>query len=136
MQENMSDEVLISLIGKDRLHIFHNIDEYILNIYDMEKTWNTGGKKWDWECKYRKGSKTLCAFYLKKDCLGFMIIFGKAEREKIESSQNMFSKELIELYDSTTTYHDGKWLMIELENLFFFEDIKNLLQVKRKPNKK
>lgn len=42
----------------------------------------------------------------------------------------------MQLYKNTTTYHDGKWVMIELKDLSLLEDIKKLLLIKRKPNKK
>ncbi|MEY8433248.1 DUF3788 family protein [Lachnospiraceae bacterium 48-42] len=41
----------------------------------MERLWNTGGKKWTYEYKYRRGGKTLCSLYAKGGCVGSMIIF-------------------------------------------------------------
>ena len=34
--------------------------------YDMERLWNTGGKDWTYEYKYRRGGKTLCCLYSAK----------------------------------------------------------------------
>ena len=65
-----------------------------------------------------------------------MLIFGKEERNQIEQVRKHFSSPLLKQYDETEAYHDGKWLMLELEDLFFFEDIKKLLMIKSKPNKK
>lgn len=122
-----------NLIGKNRKDIFQTIVNYIDSNYDMDHIWNDGGKKWDYEYKFKKSSKTLCGFYLKKECLGFMVILGKNEREKFEQNQKEYSKKLVDLYNNTKTYHDGKWLMLELEDEFLVEDIKKLLSIKRKP---
>ena len=56
----------------------------------------------------------------------------KAEREKIlNKTEQIFSDSIVQAYDAATTYHDGKWLMIEC----LFTDLKKLLYLKRKPNK-
>lgn len=65
-----------------------------------------------------------------------MIIFGKAEREKFESQRAEFSAFVQEQYDAATAYHDGKWLMLELEDMSLLDDIQKLLAIKRRPNKK
>ncbi len=136
MLENISNEELQKLVGSDKLKIFGTLCEYINNTYEMEKTWNSGGKKWDYEYKFRKSSKTLCAFYFKKDVLGLMIIFGKDERNKVEEIKEEFSKKALDIYDSAKTYHDGKWVMFDMQDISLVEDIKKLLLIKRKPNKK
>ena len=102
----------------------------------MEQTWNNGGKKWTYEYKFRKGGKTLCAFYFKENTLGFMIVFSKDERAKIDETRNEFSTALLDIYDNTETYHDGKWVMLDICDYSLTEDIKKLLLIKRKPNRK
>lgn len=132
--DKVLEEELENLIGDTKLNAFYTICNYINDNYKAEHVWNDGGKKWDYEYKFRKSSKTLCAFYFKQGCLGFMIIFGKKERDYFEQNKDQYSKQICKLYNSTTTYHDGKWLMIEIEDLKLFEDIKKLLLIKRKPN--
>lgn len=102
----------------------------------MEKLWNSGGKAWKYEYKYRRGGKSLCALYAKENVFGFMIIFDKEERAKFEASRDDYSMEVRKIYDSSTTYHDGKWMMFELIDTSLFNDMEKLLQIKRKPNKK
>ena len=102
----------------------------------MEQIWNDGGKKWSYEYKFRKGGKTLCAFYFKDNTLGFMIIFGKDERTKVEEIRNELSSDVLETYDNAQTYHDGKWVMFNITDYSILEDLKKLLFIKRKPNKK
>ena len=78
--------------------------------------------------KYRRGGKTLCAFYARESCVGFMVILGKEERLKFEADRASYSEAVQRIYDETKTYHDGKWMM--------FDDFMRLLQIKRKPNRK
>jgi len=131
-----SDEEMTALIGEPLFYIWLKMTELIESKYEMERLWNHGGKKWIYEYKYRRGGKSLCALYAKENMIGFMIIFGKNERAKFEGNRGDYSIEVQRIYDESTTYHDGKWMMFELMDTSLFPDIEKLLWIKRKPNKK
>ena len=128
-------ETLEALTGKELYDLWTSLRQLIEQKYNMEQMWNHGGKKWTYEYKYRKGRKTLCALYAKEQTIGFMVILGKDERTKFESMREMFSNAAQKIYDETTTFHDGKWLMFELKDSSLFNDIERLLSIKRKPNR-
>ncbi len=134
--ENIKREELERLVGIDRANIFYDIVYVITLLYDMDQTWNKGGKKWTYEYKFKIGGKTLCAFYFKENVLGFMIIFGKDERTKVEEIRNELSSDVLETYDNAQTFHDGKWVMFNITDYSLVEDLKKLLFIKRKPNRK
>lgn len=127
---------MIALIGQPQYEVWNKLCDLIETKYDMERLWNSGGKKWKYEYKYRRGGKTLCALYAKENVFGFMIIFGKDERAEFEAGRNDYSFEVQRIYDESTTYHDGKWMMFELTDTTLFPDMEKLLRIKRKPNKK
>jgi len=128
-------ETLEALTGKKLYDVWASLCQLIERKYNMEQMWNHGGKNWTYEYKYRRGGKTLCALYAKEQTIGFMVILGKDERTKFESMREVFSNETRKIYDETTTFHDGKWLMFELKDTCFFNDIEQLLSIKRKPNR-
>lgn len=128
-------ETLEALTGKELYDLWTSLRQLIEEKYNMEQMWNHGGKKWTYEYKYRRGGKTLCALYAKEQTIGFMVILGKDERTKFESMREMFSNAAQKIYDETTTFHDGKWLMFELKDSSLFNDIERLLSIKRKPNR-
>ena len=134
--ENVKREELEKLVGTDKVNIFYKIVDEITLLYNMDQAWNNGGKKWTYEYKFRKSGKTLCAFYFKENMLGFMIIFGKEERTKVEEIRNELSSDILETYDNAQTFHDGKWVMFNITDYSILEDLKKLLFIKRKPNKK
>lgn len=134
--ENIKREELEKLVGTDKVNIFYKIVDEITLLYDMDQTWNNGGKKWIYEYKFRKSGKTLCAFYFKENMLGFMIIFGKAERTKVEEIRNELSSDILETYDNAQTFHDGKWVMLNITDYSMIENLKKLLFIKKKPNRK
>ena len=128
-------ETLEALTGKKLYDLWTSLHQLIEQKYNMEQMWNHGGKKWTYEYKYRRGGKTLCALYAKEQTIGFMVILGKDERTKFESMREMFSNAAQKIYDETTTFHDGKWLMFELKDTYLFNDMERLLSIKRKPNR-
>lgn len=68
--------------------------------------------------------------------MGFMVIMGKAEREKFEMHRQDFSADILKIYDEAETYHDGKWMMFYPKDSAMFEDYLKMLKIKRRPNRK
>ena len=131
-----SEKEIISLVGKPLYNIWLSLTESIDAKYEMERLWNSGGKMWKYEYKYRRGGKTLCALYARENCIGFMVVFGQEERAKFEASRDSYSKETQKVYDEAQTYRDGKWIMFEPKDTSLFDDFIKILSIKRKPNKK
>lgn len=131
-----SQSMMTELLGPSLSVIWEALCAAIGEKYDMERLWNTGGRNWTYEYKYRRGGKTLCCLYAKKNCLGFMIVFGKGERTKFEEIRDVLSEAVCRQYDEAKTYHDGKWVMFEPTNNAEFDDYMKLLAIKRKPNRK
>lgn len=69
---------LVSLIGPPKYDVWQKLCVLSDGKYDMDRLWNSGGKQWRYEYKYRRGGKTLCALYAKEHNLGVQIIIGKA----------------------------------------------------------
>ena len=137
MLENIpSQQTLIDLIGQSLFVVWQKLCSAIDKRYEMERLWNTGGKSWDYEYKYRRGGKTLCCLYTKSNCIGFMIVLGRDERERFEDIRDSLSNAVCRQYDESKTYHDGKWIMFEPTNTAEFDDYMKLLAIKRKPNRK
>ena len=129
-------EQLTMLLGKPLYEIWNQLCTLIDEKYEMERLWGTGGKAWTYEYKYRRGGKTLCALYARENCVGFMVIFGKDERQKFEQDREDYAEEIQRVYDEAQTYHDGKWMMFEPVDTPLFDDLIRLLGIKRKPNRK
>lgn len=83
LENTPSQSTMAELLGQSLFEVWQALNSAIEEKYEMERVWNTGGKNWRYEYKYRRGGKTLCSLYAKKDCIGFMIIFGKDESSAI-----------------------------------------------------
>lgn len=129
-------EELNYIMGENIFKTWCIINNFIEKNYNMEVLWNSGGKTGVYELKYRKGGKTFCALYPREQGMRILIIFGKTERDKFESSREEFSGYINNFYDNTHQYHDGKWLYLDIENNEVASDIEKLLLIKKKPNRK
>ncbi len=133
--EAPNGQELQKLLGKSLFSDMEKLASEIEARYSLDKVWHSGGKKWVYELKYRKGSKTICALLFKEGVLGFMVIFGKQEQAYFEEQRGEYSPPIIEVFEAATPYHDGKWLFFEAKESLF-ADFMKLLLIKRKPDKK
>lgn len=88
------------------------------------------------ELKFKQGKKTILTVYMKEDRFVFLLIFGKQERETFEARRGAFSTFACNCYDDAKTYHDGKWIFFDVATLEQLEEIKLLILIKKKPNRK
>lgn len=113
--ENISHETMVFMRGKYRL------DE----IGD--------GKD---ELKFKQGQKTILTVYTHEDKFTFLIIFGRKEREVFEAQMDSFSDYIRDYYNNAKTYHDGKWMFIDVATAEQLDEVKKLIEIKKKPNRK
>ena len=58
MLENIpSESIMTDLLGKPLYDVWLSLCSVIDERYDMERSWNSGGKNWTYEYKYRRGGK-------------------------------------------------------------------------------
>lgn len=115
---------------------WRTIEDFVLNTYDVTKVWYPGGKGGLFEMKFKRGAKTLCSLFVREKSFGFMIIYGKDERAAFEAQKNNFTKNIQTTYTAATTFHDGKWIMINVADDGILEDLKKMIQIKKIPRKK
>lgn len=130
------DEKIKNLLGNKLFDVWYEMIQKIESKYEMDENLNKGFGSWIYEYKFRRGGKTLCTLYAKQNEINLLITLGKKERESFEQNIDKFSDTIKKIYFDTTTYHDGKWLWLPLEDTSLFDDIMNMLILKRKPNRK
>ena len=125
-------EIMPAQIYSHWLSIIHKIR----SLYDMGEEWDKGGKTAKYVLRFRRGGKTLVSLFPKEDRIGLMVVLGKDERGKFESTLPAFSSKVVKEYEAAHTYHDGKWIMFNLPDKDVENDLSALLALKRKPNRK
>jgi hypothetical protein len=101
----------------------------------FEPDWQFGGEKHGWGLRFKR-SKCLCTLIPERGRVMIQIVFGAEEREKAEEILPKLVSHTSDDYKEATTYHDGKWLFLEVDSNKVIADVERLLAIKRKPKLK
>ncbi len=129
-----SDRTIARWIGKEAYTYWKQVTCLIERNYPgvFVPEWLFGGEKHGWSLRYKK-SKSFCTFIPEKNRFALLIVFGTEERTKVEAIRDSLSKRTQKEYDKATTYHDGKWVLLTINNDNVVEDVRKFLAIKRKP---
>ncbi|KAA3654574.1 MAG: DUF3788 family protein [Calditrichaeota bacterium] len=87
----------------------------------------------DLAIRYRKSGKTLISLFPEHGAFTALVVLGKKESENVMGIREQLSPSTRDLIGSTNQLQDGKWLWIRVLDPSQVEDVKQLLQAKRKP---
>ena len=130
-----TEEEIESFIGERAKEAWSQIRRFIEDHYDVTRETVFYGAKYGWTIRYRKSGKTLCSLFPENGGFTVLIVLGKKESEKALSIRDELSSKIRKLLGETEQLHDGRWLWIRLLTASDTDDIKKLLQIKRKPKK-
>jgi len=130
-----SDSEVAEWVGSKAYKYWRQETQFIERNYPnvFAPEWLFGGKKHGWGFRYKK-SKSFCTFIPEKGRFSLLIVFGVQEREKVEAIKDGLLAQTRKLYDDAATYHDGKWVRITVDSAEIVEDVRQLLEVKRRPS--
>ena len=123
-----------SFIG-DTTH-FNKIFAFIDENYDFNPEIVYGGKKFGVLIRYRRSGKTLLSLFPEKNCFSCVLVYGKKEVEQFENGKHEFSDNIRAIFDETRQYHDGKWMLIRIEDGTYMGELMEMIKIKKKPKKK
>ena len=128
-----SENELEVFLGKRAYGYWKNLSSWISDNYPgvFSPEWLFGGKKNGWYLRYKK-SKSFCQFVPRQKKFIILIVFGTKERDEIEKMTDDLNPTTKSEYDKASTYHDGKWLYLPVENKDVVRDAQKLLSTKRK----
>ena len=89
-----------------------------------------------WNLKYKKGSKALCALYVRTGWFTAMVTLGAKQLLELETLLPTFSPAFRELYERTPPFNSGKWLVVDVKEPEQLEEVQRLILMKAKPAKK
>jgi hypothetical protein len=121
-------------VGKRNAVRWAELTQFIATNYPgvFNTEWLFGGKKYGWTLRFKK-SKSFCSFVPERGRFKVLLVFGGAEREKVEHLLADLVSHVRDDYLKSTTYHDGKWVFVSVDSAKVVSDIKQLLTLKRQP---
>lgn len=86
-----------------------------------------------WNVKYKKGSRALCALYVRSGWFTAMVTLGAREAAGLGALLPTFSAPFRKLYEKTPPFNGGKWLVMDVKKPEQLEEVQRLIQMKAKP---
>jgi hypothetical protein len=95
------------------------------------------GKNYGWAFQYKQNkSTTLFTLFPERKAFTVLIVYGKQELERVESSKYELSSKIIEIIRNTKQFHDGKWVSLRICNNLDLRDLCTLMSCKKQPKTK
>ena len=123
-------------LGKDASEAWNDITAFLAENYNFTPETVFGGKKYGWGVRYRRSGRSLCTLCPEKGAFTVLIVLGGKETEQTLAALSDFSPDVADVISGAKQYHDGRWLWLRVLNRDNTADIKRLLQIKKKPQKK
>jgi hypothetical protein len=134
-QKPTETDIINFISDADAIFAWKQIKEYLLMHYDLLKETIYYGEKYGWLVRYRKSGRTIVSLFPETNSFSFLIVYGKKEIDKFSAQESDFLPTIIEVFQNTKKLHDGKWLWIRVTDSSYYEDLKKLITIKRKPKK-
>lgn len=123
-------------IGNTSIKNFDKIITFIEENYEFNKEICYGGKNYGVLIRFRRSGKTLLSLFPEKNCFSCVLVYGKKEIEQFENRKNEFSNYMNVIFNETKQYHDGKWLLIRIEEEKYINELIEMIKIKKKPKKR
>ena len=123
-------------IGNTAVKEFDKVIAFIEENYDYSKDICYGGKNYGVLIRYKRSGKTLITLFPEKDRFSCFLIFGTKEIEQFTNRKNEFSDYINTTFSETKQYHDGKWLLIGIQDEKYTGELIGMIKIKKKPQKK
>ena len=147
MHERMLDKTakpteaeMVKWIGKPIAKAWTALRRFLMDTYQIEPIYNSGGQKYGWNLQHRLGGRPLCEMYPERGSFTALVILGKAELEQALARQEEFGALVRHALVETPRFHDGCWMYLRVSDPQTCEqdarDIQELILIKKKPPRK
>jgi hypothetical protein len=132
-----ADAQVAAFVGRQNSVRWAAVSSFIATHYPgiFNVEWLFGGKKSGWTLRFKK-SKSFCTFVPERGLFKLLLVFGAAERQRVDKLLPALVSHVREDYENGTTYHDGRWLFVNVDSAKAVSDIERLLMLKRQPRPK
>lgn len=130
LEQNPGVAEIKALLGKERFQIWERFCNAIEAEYPVTAQWTGGGAAWNFRREYYLKKNLFCALYIRKECMGAILVFNRADQDAFERRRRDFSKSFCRFYDEAGCFRDGKWLVFKVQTIRFLDNFLKLLDVK------
>lgn len=89
-----------------------------------------------WNVKYQKAGRSLCTLYPMEGFFIALVVIGAKEQNEAELTMPLYGEYTKTLFSNTAFSAGGRWLMLSVTDAGVLEDVKRLIQIRRKIKKR
>ena len=117
--------------------LLEELADWMKETYELEPSVEFSRCSMDrgWNVKYKKGSRALCALYVRSGWFTAMVTLRAKEVAGLETLLPTFSAPFRKLYEETPPFNGGKWLVVDVKEPEQLEEVQRLILMKAKPVK-
>ena len=122
-----TEESVAAFIGAEASARWAELLAFIASTYPgvFRGEWLYGGAKHGWSLRFKK-SKSFCTLIPERGRMQVVVVFGAAERGKMQDLLPALSSHVRDDYLGATTYHDGRWVVINVDSDEVLQDLECL----------
>lgn len=114
--------------------LWADLNDFLRESYQVEPSYSYSGCSGQpgWNVKYQKAGRSLCTLYPMPGYFIALIVIGAKEQMEAELIMPACAEYAQSLYEAAVFSMGGKWLMISVTDERILEDVKRLIQLRRK----
>lgn len=114
--------------------LWEDINEFLKTGYGVnpEYSYSSCSGQPGWNVKYKKAGRSLCTLYPMAGFYIALVTIGTKEQSETELAMPMCTPYIQQLFAATPYSAMGRWLMIHVTDEDILEDVKQLIQIRRK----
>lgn len=118
--------------------LWADLNSFLQENYEVEPSYSYSGcsAQPGWNVKYKKAGRSLCTLYPMEGFFIALITIGAKEEIEMHRLLPLCDGYMQDLFAKTPFSAGGRWLMINVVNEHILEDVKQLIQIRRKIRKK
>jgi len=114
---------------------FDALLDFLGKNYNFEQEIVFGGNNFGVMVRYRKNGKTLVSIFPEKGAFSIVLIYGKKEVITFEANRAVFDPFMTSIFDNTPQLHDGRWMLITLNDSTLLPELEKMIMIKKSVKK-
>lgn len=114
--------------------LWRDLNDFLQMNYEVEPSYSysTCSAQPGWNVKYQKAGRSLCTLYPMSGFFIALVVIGTKEETEAEPLMLSCDESIQQMYSRAVPLMGGRWLMIRVTSDKILEDVKLLIQVRRK----
>jgi len=114
--------------------LWNDLNDFLRENYEVEPkiTYSTCSGQPGWNVKYQKAGRALCTLYPMSGFFIALVVIGTKEEMEAEPVLLTCDESIQKMYKEAMPLMGSRWLMIHVTNEKILDDVKLLIQLRRK----